>query len=93
MIEIQNIILYRKKILWKRVKSLDTKLLKYYIVQFDGTQKNLAEAMGISASRLNAKINNYRGAEFTEPEMRFIKERYQLDTDEFNLVFFSDLSI
>lgn len=70
---------------------MDIELLKYFINRFDKTQKNLAEAMGISTSRLNAKINNYRGAEFTEPEMRFIKERYELDNDEFNRIFFNDL--
>lgn len=70
---------------------MDIELLKYFINRFDKNQKNLAEAMGISVSRLNAKINNYRGAEFTEPEMRFIKERYELDNDEFNRIFFNDL--
>jgi hypothetical protein len=70
---------------------VDIELLKYFINRFDKTQKNLAKAMGISTSRLNAKINNYRGAEFTEPEMRFIKERYELDNDEFNRIFFNDL--
>ncbi|MBE6025303.1 MAG: XRE family transcriptional regulator [Clostridiales bacterium] len=70
---------------------MNKELLKYYILQYDKTQKNLAEAMGISASALNAKINNYRGAEFTEPELRFIMERYRLDVDEFNRIFFSDI--
>ncbi len=70
---------------------MNKELLKYYILQYDKTQKNLAEAMGISASTLNAKINNYRGAEFTEPELRFIMERYRLDVDEFNRIFFSDI--
>ena len=62
-----------------------------HIHRVDGTQKNLAQAMGISLSSLNAKINSYRGAEFTQEEMLFIKARYGLDTDEFNSIFFVGL--
>lgn len=70
---------------------MNKSLLKSYISRFDKTQKNLAEAMGISLSRLNAKINSYAGADFTETEMIFIKDRYGLDIDEFNSIFFAEL--
>ena len=70
---------------------MNKSLLKSYISRFDKTQKNLAEAMGISPSRLNAKINSYAGADFTETEMIFIKDRYGLDIDEFNSIFFAEL--
>lgn len=70
---------------------MNRRLLQSYIVKYDGNQKNLADALGISLSRLNAKINGYRGAEFTQSEMLFIKNRYNLDIEEFNHIFFADL--
>ncbi len=34
--------------------------------------------MGLSLSRLNAKINGTRGADFSQVEISFIKTRYRL---------------
>ena len=42
------------------------------------TQKTLANALGISLSRLNAKINETGGAEFKQNEIALIKARYSL---------------
>lgn len=55
------------------------------------TQQTLAEAMGIALSTLNAKINESDGREFTQSELSFIKSRYSLSDEEFNLIFFSNL--
>lgn len=35
----------------------------------DETQATLAKKLGLSLSRLNAKINNTNGADFTRPEI------------------------
>lgn len=52
--------------------------LKGLIVANDGNQQTLADAMGISLSRLNAKIKGWHGAQFTQNEMLFIRDRYHL---------------
>lgn len=67
---------------------LDAQLLKSYIVKHDKTQRELAEAMDVSLSRLNAKINETGGAEFSQGEIAFIKNRYNLSAEEINKIFF-----
>ncbi len=69
---------------------MNKQLLKSYIVKYDGTQAKLAEAMGLSQSCLNAKINENK-TEFTKSEMAFIAERYEIPEHEFNEIFFSQL--
>lgn len=64
-------------------------LLKSYIVRYDRVQQNLADAMGISLSCLNAKINETNGAEFKQSEITFIKQRYHLSEAELNKIFFA----
>lgn len=67
---------------------MDEKLLRSAMVKHGDTQSDLAEAMGISLSRLNAKINN-NGAEFKQTEIMFIKQRYKLTAKEVNEIFFN----
>lgn len=45
------------------------------------TQAMLADAMGLSLSRFNAKLNERDGAAFTQTEMNFIIHRYDIDGD------------
>lgn len=52
------------------------------------TQEALAVAIGLSRGRLSAKMNEKRKAVFTLPEMKAIKDRYHLDIDTFNAIFF-----
>ena len=52
------------------------------------TQEVLADAIGISVQRLNAKINQTGGAEFTMSEIRAIKIRYDLSCQELDDIFF-----
>ena len=68
---------------------MNSRLLKSYIVRFDGTQEKLAEAMSISLSRLNAKINGTGGADFSQGEIAFIKNRYKLSNREVCDIFFA----
>ena len=60
---------------------------------FGDTQQILAEAMDMSLSRLNAKINETDGAEFTQSEIKFIKIRYHLTAEEIDLIFLCDKSV
>lgn len=54
------------------------------------TQESLAEAIGLSVQRMNAKINSTGGAEFTMSEIRVIKIRYSLKSEEIDDIFFCD---
>ena len=65
-------------------------LVKSHMAQRGDPQAILAEAMGLSLSRLNAKINGTGGAEFTQTEISFISERYKLSGSETMRVFFSE---
>ncbi len=52
------------------------------------TQSDLADYLGISLSRLNAKINEYRGAQFFQTEIAAIKKRYSLSETQVDAIFF-----
>lgn len=66
---------------------MNSQKLKGLIVANDGNQQTLADAMEISLSRLNAKINGWDGAQFTRDEMLFIKRRYKLTVKQFDEIF------
>ncbi len=68
---------------------MNAQLLKALIVKFDKNQKTLANAMGISLSCLNAKINETRRAEFKQSEIAFISKRYLLSDEEVKSIFFA----
>jgi len=65
-------------------------LLNSYMAKNSETQAALAAAMGISLSRLNAKINEFHGAAFTQTEMAFIIGRYNIPNDEACKIFFDE---
>ena len=50
-------------------------------------QEDLAAAIGLSRTRLCAKINGR--ASFTQPEMAAIKKRYDLSGDKVDEIFFT----
>lgn len=64
-------------------------LLSSIMVKNGDTQRTLAEAMGLSLSRFNAKINEREGASFTQTEMAFIINRYSLSYSEAVEIFFA----
>lgn len=53
------------------------------------SQQNLADYLKMSLSRLNAKINEYRGAQFRQNEIAVIQEHYGLSAEEVNEIFFA----
>lgn len=67
---------------------MNKSLFRSFMVKFGDTQETLANAMGISLSRLNAKINS-NGAEFTQSEILFIKQRYKLSASNVDAIFFA----
>lgn len=64
-------------------------LLSSVMVKNRDTQAKLAEAMGLSLSRFNAKINEREGAAFTQTEMAFIIKRYRLTSEDAMEIFFA----
>lgn len=70
-------------------KDMNKNRLKSLIILYDGTQKNLAQAIGISQSRLNAKINE-KNAEFTQKEIKMIADRYGLSASDISEIFFDN---
>lgn len=66
----------------------NTQQLKGLIIMNDGSQATLAAAMGLSLSRLNAKINE-TDAEFTQSEIAFIRDRYHLSRSQVCDIFFA----
>lgn len=57
---------------------------------FGDTQETLANFIGVSLSRFNAKLNGTDGAEFTQGEIAKIKEKYNLTDEEVILIFFTN---
>lgn len=66
---------------------MNSQMLKGIVKIYDGTQSALADAMGLSLSRLNAKINE-TGAEFSQSEIAFIRDRYSLSKEQVTDIFF-----
>ena len=56
---------------------------------FGDTQESIAEALGLSLSRVNAKINGTYGAEFRQGEITFFRNRWHLTPDEVDQIFFA----
>ena len=51
-------------------------------------QEDLAEYIGVSPQRFSAKLNERDGAEFSQGEIKAIKEKYNLTSDEVDAIFF-----
>lgn len=64
-------------------------LLSSVMTKNGDTQKALAEAIGLSLSRFNAKINGRGGAAFTLNEADVIIDRYGLTCNEAMNIFFT----
>ena len=56
---------------------------------FGETQEILADALDLSLSRLNAKINERDGAEFKQSEIKFFRDRWDLTPEEVDQIFFA----
>ncbi len=51
--------------------------------------QTLAQYLGIARPTFSNKLNETRGAEFTQGEIRLIKERYNLSAEEVDMIFFN----
>lgn len=50
--------------------------------------QTLADFLGIARQTFSSKINETRGAEFTQGEIMLIKEKYNLSASEIDDIFF-----
>lgn len=64
-------------------------LIRSKMALWGDTNGTLAEYLGISRQRLSAKINETYGAEFTQKEIKKIKIRYALTSEEIDEIFFT----
>ena len=64
-------------------------LLKSIIVKNGDTITRLAEAMGLPISALSQRISGR--IDFRRAEIRFIKNRYNLSSEEVDTIFFEEL--
>lgn len=72
---------------------MDKRLLRSKMVAFGDTSESLARFLGINKSSLSAKMNCYRGANFTQKEMSAIIGKYGLSAEDIASIFFtSELS-
>ena len=70
--------------------KVNRNLLDSKMKLFGDRQEDLANALGLSLSRTNAKINETDGAEFTKSEITIIKFRYHLTAEEVDAIFFAE---
>ena len=53
-------------------------------------QSDLADWLGISLQRCNAKINETNGAEFDQSEIKRIKMKYNMTPEQVDMTFFAE---
>ena len=60
------------------IVSTNKTILKAYMLLNGDKQEDLAKHLGLSDSAMSAKMNNWRGRQFTGDEIKRIAERYNL---------------
>lgn len=68
---------------------MDINKLKSKMALYGDNGGDLAEYLNISRSTLSGKMNETNGAEFTQGEIQKIKERYDLNGNEVDEIFFN----
>ena len=68
--------------------KLNKNLLESVMKLHGDTGGMLAEHLHIARSTFSAKINETNGAEFTQNEIRIIKEKYNLSAEQIDNIFF-----
>ena len=68
---------------------INKNLLASFMAKHGETQRDLSNALGISLSRLNAKINTWHGADFTQAEVDFVMHRYGMTKKEAGEIFYA----
>lgn len=64
-------------------------LLRSIMVLHGDTNKDLADYLGITEQSVSNKINE-NGTEFKQSEIRMIRTRYNLTSEQVDLIFFAE---
>lgn len=64
-------------------------LLESFMKKHGDTGIILSEYLGISRTTFSAKLNEYKGYDFTQEEIGMIKDKYELSPEELDAIFFS----
>lgn len=67
---------------------MNSKLLRSVMVLHGDTNKDLAEYLGITEQSVSAKINE-NNTEFKQGEIAKIRDRYGLDAEQVEAIFFA----
>ncbi len=68
---------------------MNVNMLKGKIRENDMTQEDVANKIGLSLSRFNAKLNETGGAEFSLGEVQSMKKLFNLQSDQVDQIFFT----
>ena len=68
---------------------MDKRKLESIMKLHGDTGTSLAKYMGMARPTFSAKINETKGAEFTQNEILMIKEKYSLSPEDIDTIFFS----
>ena len=68
---------------------MNKELLRSVMVLHGDTNRTLAAFLGISEQSVSNKINE-KGTEFKKGEISKIKDRYNLTSDQVDLIFFAE---
>lgn len=77
-----------KKTLEKRGERMNKSKLESVMKLHKDNGQTLADYLGIARQTFSSKINETRGAEFTQGEIMLIKEKYNLSPAEIDDIFF-----
>lgn len=68
---------------------MNKNLLRSIMVLHEDTNGKLANFLNITQNRLSAKMNEWNDAQFTQVEIKKIKERYNLTAEQVDSIFFN----
>ena len=71
------------------MRTLDTRRIKSLMVLNGDTLVTLSEVIGCTKETLSRKINEWEGSEFTQSEIKAIRDYYNLTPEEVNAIFFA----
>lgn len=77
-----------KKDTKKGCERVNKNLLESEMKKHGDTGTTLASFLGMARSTFSAKINETKGAEFTQREITKIKAKYSLDAEKVDKIFF-----
>jgi len=68
---------------------MNKEIFKGLMLLNQDTPEKIADALNISRTTLSSKLNEYRGAEFTQGEIMVVKNRWKLSPEQLDSVFFA----